>query len=103
MAPAPLVPGTANPALTPTPINRTRRRSLRSRRGRPGFFPQIPVRTNFRPKPLLRPTAATSDRWAARRNEISCPYITGRPATSATQLLLAPLVRGMTVTEERAS
>lgn len=103
MAPAPPVPGTTNPALKPTPINPNPAPIAPVAPWPPGFLPADPG-------PHALPAEAAPASFggnvgpvgsAQERNQLS--YITGRPATAATQLLLAPLVRGMTVTEGRAS
>lgn len=118
MTPAPPVPGTANPALTPTgvgpgspaaPVAPWQPDHL------PGYLPpggpQAPPVGAPRvapapapPAPGALPAEAAPASYggnvgpvgsAQERNQLS--YITGTPATTATQILLAPVVRGMTV------
>lgn len=90
MAPAPPVPGTANPAFTapvpppnpnPAPIAPVAPRP-------PGYLPEMAPASHGG---NVGPVGS-----AQELRQLS--YLTGRPATTATQLLLAPLVRGMTIT-----
>jgi ABC-type transporter Mla subunit MlaD len=89
MAPAPPVPGSANPAFAPPPPPPPA--------PAPGPTPDLP------PGPPLPAEAAPASYSGnvgpvgseQERKQLS--LITGTPATTATQLLLGPLVRGMTV------
>jgi hypothetical protein len=86
MAPAPPVPGSANPAFAPPPPPP------------PAAGPPLPAEA--------APAAYSGNVGPVgseqERNQLS--VITGSPATTATQILLGPLVRGMTVsTPEGAS
>lgn len=108
MTPSPPVPGTANPALAPTPqppVPLSPPAPVAPRPGDPA--PPAP------PGPLPAPPPAPPGPLPAEagpasfsgnvgpvgsqyeRNQLSA--ITGRPATTATQLLLGPLARGTTV------
>lgn len=88
MAPSPPVPGTANPALSPTappPVP---------------LSPPAPVA----PKPWDSPSQAAPAGFGgnvgpvgSRHERDQLGVITGRPATAATQLLLGPVARGTTV------
>ena len=93
MSPSLPVPGTANPALVPTPPPPV------------PLSPPAPVapKPGDPPAPLL-PAEVAPASWggsvgpvgsAQERNQLS--VITGRPATAATQLLLGPIARGTTV------
>ena len=107
MDPAPPVPGTANPALgQPIPPPAERESPLAPVAPRPpGYLPEAaPVPGSPPPPAGALPAEAAPASYggnvgpvgsAQERAQLS--YITGQPATTATQLLLAPLVRGMTV------
>lgn len=93
MAPAPPVPGTANPAFTgpPPPPNPNP----------PPAAPVAPWPPGYLPAERAAPAPAS---YGGNVGPVGSPreteqlsYITGTPATAATQLLLAPVVRGMTV------
>ncbi len=91
MAPAPPVPGTANPAFAPPPPGAA-----------PAPVPNMPAPDPIPAGPLPAEAAPASYSGnvgpvgsAQERDQMS--YITGAPATTATQLLLGPVVRGMTV------
>ncbi len=101
MSPAPPVPGTANPALAPIPVNPDPAPIAPVAPWPPGFLPG-------EPGPL--PAEAAPASYGGNVGPVGSPqevrqlsYITGRPATTATQLLLAPLVRGMTVSPDEGS
>lgn len=84
MTPAPPVPGSANPAFGIAP---------------PSTETAPPPLAPVAPRPGTGPAAYGGNVGpvgsAVELNQLS--YITGRPATAATQVLLAPLLRGMTV------
>jgi len=101
MAPAPPVPGSANPAnpLTqpadpplspPAPV------------ARPGYpdFP-LPAEAGDGALPSAQPAPAgfggNVGPVGSEQERAELGIITGQPVTSATQLLLGPVVRGMTV------
>jgi ABC-type transporter Mla subunit MlaD len=92
MTPAPPVPGTANPALTtpPVPLNPSPAPLAPVAPWPPGYLPGEAAPASYGGN--VGPVGS-----AQEVEQLS--YITGRPATAATQLLLAPVVRGMTVTE----
>lgn len=90
MAPSPPIPGTANPALVPTP---------------PPPVPASPP-APVAPKPGDTPFAAEAEPAnyggnvgpvGSEQERIQLGMLTGRPASSATQLLLGPVARGATV------
>jgi ABC-type transporter Mla subunit MlaD len=118
MAPAPPVPGTANPALTPTQVVTPPLSPIAPvAPWPPGYLPGDPGPRAGSPAPApaapappapgsmpaeAAPAAAYSYGGNVgpvgsqlERDQLS--YITGAPATTATQLLMAPVVRGMTV------
>jgi ABC-type transporter Mla subunit MlaD len=107
MTPAPPVPGTANPALSPTPVNPTPAPIAPVNPWPPGYQPAEPGPRQGAPAPPPpgpMPAEAAPASFGGNvgpvgsqqeRDQLS--YITGAPATTATQLLMAPLVRGMTV------
>lgn len=114
MAPAPPVPGTANPALTPTPVAVPGDSPIAPvAPWPPGYLPGDPGPRAGAPAPAPAPAPGALPAEAApaaaysyggnvgpvgsqqERDQLS--YITGAPATTATQLLMAPVVRGMTV------
>lgn len=125
MTPAPPVPGTANPALTVTPApNPPLSPAAPVAPWPPGYMegylaptgpnsiapppasPPVPPAVPAAPAPGALPAEAAPASYggnvgpvgsAQERNQLS--YITGAPATTATQLLLAPVVRGMTVSQ----
>ncbi|BBY17827.1 MlaD family protein [Mycolicibacterium litorale] len=93
MAPSPPVPGTANPALTPVPPPPV------------PLSPPAPVAP--RPGDLL-PAEAAPAAFGGNVGPVGSRYeldqlglITGGRATVATQLLLGPVARGTTVSEEQ--
>ncbi len=92
MAPAPPVPGTANPAFTtpPAPPNPMPAPIAPVAPWPPGYLPGEAAPTSYGGN--VGPVGS-----AQEVDQLS--YITGRPATAATQLLLAPVVRGMMVAE----
>ena len=111
MTPAPPVPGTANPALgppqpvavpgqsPPAPVNPWP----------PGYLPAEPGPRQGDPAPAAAapgalPAEAAPASYGGNVGPVGSPqeaaqlsYITGAPASSATQLLIGPLMRGMTV------
>ncbi|MFM9034118.1 MAG: MlaD family protein [Mycobacterium sp.] len=119
MTPAPPVPGTANPALTPTPVAVPPGSPIAPvAPWPPGYLPGDPGPRAGAPGPAPVPPPAPPAPGALpaeaapaaaysfggnvgpvgsqqERDQLS--YITGAPATTATQLLMAPVVRGMTV------
>ena len=95
MTPAPAVPGTANPALTPTPVNPTPAPIAPVAPWPPGYLPAEPGPLGPAPAPAAYGGNVGPVGSAQEVSQLS--YITGQPATVATQLLLAPVVRGMTV------
>lgn len=100
MLPAPPVPGTANPALTPIPppaVNQSPLAPVAPKPGDPAPAPQAP------PAPPLAAEAAPAS-FGGNVGPVGSPQeratlgaITGQPASTATQLLLGPVARGMTV------
>ncbi|MGE2714276.1 MlaD family protein [Mycolicibacterium litorale] len=93
MSPSPPVPGTANPALVPVPPPPV------------PLSPPAPVAP--RPGDVL-PAEAAPASFGGNVGPVGSRYeldqlgrITGRPATVATQLLLGPVARGTTVSEEQ--
>lgn len=116
MAPAPPVPGTANPALTPTPVATPPLSPIAPvAPWPPGYLPGDPGPRAGAPAPAVpappapgsmpaeaAPAAAYSyggnvGPVGSQQERDQLSYITGAPATTATQLLMAPVVRGMTV------
>jgi ABC-type transporter Mla subunit MlaD len=120
MTAAPPVPDTANPALTPTPIPAVPASPAAPVAPyrpdhMPGFLP--PGGPNYPGAPPPAPAAPPAPTAPGSLPAEAAPasyggnvgpvgsgherdllsYITGAPATTATQLLLAPVVRGMTV------
>ncbi|MGI9123415.1 MAG: mammalian cell entry protein, partial [Mycobacterium sp.] len=107
MTAAPPVPGTANPALAPEPIG-TPAPIAPVNPWPPGYLPADPgprAGAPAPPPPGGLPAEAAPASYGGNVGPVGSPqevkqlsYITGQPATPATQLLLAPVVRGMTVT-----
>lgn len=104
MTPAPPVPGTANPAFggPPAPPNPTPAPVAPVAPWPPGYLPGEPG--------TLPAEAAAPAAYGGNVGPVGSPqevrqlsYITGRPATTATQLLLAPVVRGMTVSQQQGA
>ncbi len=113
MTPAPPVPGTANPALgTPAPVGPNQSPIAPVAPWPPGYLPGDPGPHMGDPGPVGAAEAAPASYGgtvgsatfggtvgpvgsAYERDQLT--YITGQPATTATQLLMAPVVRGMTV------
>lgn len=104
MTPAPPVPGTANPAFggPPAPPNPTPAPVAPVAPWPPGYLPGEPG--------TLPAEAAAPASYGGNVGPVGSPqevrqlsYITGQPATTATQLLLAPMVRGMTVSQDPVS
>jgi ABC-type transporter Mla subunit MlaD len=113
MAPAPPVPGTANPAVAQTPVATPPLSPIAPvAPWPPGYLPADPgprAGAPSPPPPAPGPMPAEAAPAAAfsyggnvgsvgsqlERDQLS--YITGAPATTATQILMAPVVRGMTV------
>ncbi|MGV0852361.1 MlaD family protein [Mycolicibacterium phlei] len=96
MAPAPPVPNTANPALGPVPPPPFQS-PLAPVAPKPGPPPPVPA------PPPPRPAAAPAS-YGGNVGPVGSEYeraalsvVTGQPATTATQLLLGPVVRGTTV------
>lgn len=133
MTPAPPIPDTANPAFaTPKPVTEPNRSPIAPVAPRPpGFLPGDPgphigdpgvpgppLPPPMAPVPAPPPAPAVGPLPAEaapasyggnvgpvgsrqERNQLS--YITGQPATTATQLLMGPVVRGMTVSPGEGS
>lgn len=123
MTAAPPVPGTANPALgTPPPMGPTKSPIAPVDPWPPGFLPADrgphmgdpgvpgPPPAASAPAPGALPAEAAPASFggnvgpvgsAQERNQLS--YITGQPASTATQLLMGPVVRGMTVSPGEGS
>jgi ABC-type transporter Mla subunit MlaD len=100
MPPAPPVPGTANPALVPLPPPPVPLSPPAPVAPKPWQDPTAP---NTRNAPAL-PAEAAPASYGGNVGPVNSPQertqfglLTGRPATSATQLLLGPLARGTTV------
>jgi ABC-type transporter Mla subunit MlaD len=114
MAPAPPVPGTSNPdnpVPPPPPADPGKSPIAPVAPWPPGFLPGNPgphagdpAPAAAAPAPAGLPAEAAPASYGGNVGPVGSPlevqqlsYITGQPATSATQLLLAPMVRGMTV------
>ncbi len=123
MTPAPPVPGTANPAFTPEPVPaepgspaapvapfRPDHMPGWLPPGGPNYPGAPPPAPAAPPAPPAPPASGALPAEAApasyggnvgpvgsRQERDQLAYITGAPATTATQLLMAPVVRGMTV------
>jgi hypothetical protein len=120
MTPAPPVPDTANPALTPTPVPAVPGSPAApvapfrpdhmpgflppGGPNYPGASPPAPAAPAAPAAPGSLPAEAAPASYGgnvgpvgSRHERDLLSYITGAPATTATQLLLAPVVRGMTV------
>lgn len=110
MTPSPPVPGTANPALVPTPPPPVPLSPPAPVAPRPGDPPPaagppagpIPPADAVPAGPLF-PAEAAPASFGGNVGPVGSPQerlqlgvLTGRPATPATQLLLGPLARGMT-------
>lgn len=101
MSPSPPVPGTANPALVPTPQPPVPLSPPAPVAPRPGTPPPAPPAAP--PGPLLPAEAAPAafggnvGPVGSAQERTQLGVITGRPATTATQLLLGPVARGTTV------
>ncbi len=105
MTPAPPVPGTANPALTPT-TPPTPVLSPLAPVARPGYpnaplpGPPAPPAAPAGPLPAEAAPASFGGNVGpvgSAQEQAALSVITGRPATIATLLLLGPVARGMTV------
>lgn len=110
MNPSPPVPGTANPALVPTPQPPHHLSPLAPVAPKPGAPPPVPAPAPpAAPPPAPGPAPGFPAEAAAasyggnvgpvggEREWAQLSVMTGQPATSATQLLLGPVVRGTTV------
>ncbi|WP_102141344.1 MlaD family protein [Mycobacterium hubeiense] len=107
MLPSPPVPGTANPALVPTPPPPVPLSPPAPVAPRPGVPPPAPPPASppqAAPEAPPLPAEATPASFGgnvgpvgSRHERAALGVITGRPATIATQLLLGPVARGMTV------
>jgi virulence factor Mce-like protein len=105
MTPAPPVPGTANPALVPQLPPYTPSPIAPVNPWPPGFLPGDPgPRAGSTAPAGALPAEAAPAAYGGNvgpvgssqeRNQLA--YITGQPTTTATQLLMGPVVRGMTV------
>jgi len=109
MSPAPPVPGTANPALVPIPPPPVQLSPPAPVAPKPWQDPTAPNTRSApgapapEPPPAL-PAEAAPASYGGNVGPVGSPQeraqlglLTGRPATSATQLLLGPLARGTTV------
>ena len=104
MPPAAPVPGTANPALIPTPPRRCRchhRRRWPRNHGKIRRLRTREMRAKHRRRHRREAAPAS---YGGNVGPVGSPQeraqfslLTGQPATSATQLLLGPLARGTTV------
>lgn len=96
MQPAPPVPGTANPAFAapPAPPNPNPAPIAPVAPWPPGYLPAEG------PAPAPASYGGNVGPVGSAQEVKQLSYITGQPATPATQLLLAPLVRGMTVSPD---
>lgn len=123
MTAAPPVPGTANPALgTPAPIGPNQspiapvdpwpQGFLPADRGPHAGDPGVPGPPAAAPAPAPGglPAEVAPASYGGNVGPVGSPqernqltYITGQPATSATQLLMGPVVRGMTVSPGEGS
>lgn len=114
MPPSPPVPGTANPALAPTPpppVNQSPLAPVAPRPPNsppaasiPGSSPAPPGGPPAPAGPLLPAEAAPASFGGnvgpvgSTQERAALSLATGQPATAATQLLLGPVARGTTVT-----
>ena len=105
MSPAGPVPGTANPALVPTLPPPVPLSPLAPVAPKPWRDPTAPNSRDAAPAPPpALPAEAAPASYGGNVGPVNSPQertqlglLTGRPATSATQLLLGPLARGTTV------
>jgi hypothetical protein len=99
MLPAPPVPGSANPALRPTPPPAVNQSPLPPVAPKPGSPPPPPPA----PAPPLAAEAAPASFGGnvgpvgSEQERVTLSVITGQPVSTATQLLLGPVARGTTV------
>ncbi|MBU8831255.1 MlaD family protein [Mycolicibacterium goodii] len=101
MLPAPPVPGSANPGLPSTPppgVNQSPLAPVAPKPGGPPPAPAAPVPAG----PMAAEAAAASfggnvGPVGSEQERVTLSVITGQPASTATQLLLGPVARGMTV------
>lgn len=112
MAPAPPVPGTANPALVPTPQPPAPLSPPAPVAPKPGDPPPVPQAPVGPPPPggALLPAEAAPASFGGNVGPVGSPeerlqlsIITGQPASTATQLLLGPVARGTTVSVAEGS
>ena len=104
MSPAGPVPGTANPALVPTPPPPVPLSPPAPVAPKPWQDPTAPNTRNAGQAPPALPAEAAPASYGGNVGPVGSPQeraqlglLTGQPATSATQLLLGPLARGTTV------
>lgn len=102
MSPAPPVPGSANPALPPTPPPAVNQSPLAPVAPKPGSPPPAPAPAPAGPPPMAAEAAAASyggnvGPVGSEQERVTLSVITGRPASTATQLLLGPVARATTV------
>ena len=101
LTPSPPVPGTANPALTPTPPPPVPLSPPAPVAPKPGDPPPAPPAAPAAP-PLPAEAAPASfggnvGPVGSEQERVQLGIITGQPASTATQLLLGPVARGTTV------
>jgi ABC-type transporter Mla subunit MlaD len=102
MSPAPPVPGTANDALVPIPPPPVNQSPLAPVAPKPGDPPR-PAPSGPAPAPLFPAEAAPASFGGnvgpvgSAQERAALSAATGQPVTTATQLLLGPVARGMTV------
>ncbi|MDW5611603.1 MULTISPECIES: MlaD family protein [Mycolicibacterium] len=105
LSPSPPVPGTANPALVPVPqppVPLSPPAPVAPKPGDPPPPPAAPPVSGPAPLPAEAAPAGYGGNVGpvGSRHELDqLGYITGQPATVATQLLLGPVARGTTVSE----
>ncbi|MCV7284950.1 MCE family protein [Mycolicibacterium wolinskyi] len=103
MTPQPPVPGTANPALIPTPPPPVNQSPIAPVAPNPWNPPPPAPAPPPGPPPLLPAEAAPASFGGnvgpvgSVQERAQLSVITGQPASTATQLLLGPVARGMTV------
>lgn len=104
MSPAAPVPGTANPALVPSPPPPVPLSPPAPVAPKPWQDPTAPNSRGAATAPPVLPAEAAPASYGGNVGPVGSPQeraqfglLTGRPATSATQLLLGPLARGTTV------
>ncbi|MCT7658443.1 MlaD family protein [Mycobacterium deserti] len=104
MPPAPPVPGTANPALVPTPPPPVPLSPAAPVAPKPWADPTAPNSRDAAPASPALPAEAAPASYGGNVGPVGSEYertqlaiATGRPASTATQLLLGPVARGTTV------